>query len=91
MALFALWLDLFFPTPNCFRTVIVPTSFASVLSFCRLFPISGAAISNKFAPILFAAGTIHFLTKGTAVLPRVCARVPKPLQRCLACLQKFGK
>ena len=94
VALFDLRMDLFFPPLNCFRTVFVPTSFASVLSFYRpltTFPISGAAISNKSAPILFAAGTIHFLIRGIAVLQSVCARAPKPLPRCLACPRKIGK
>ena len=83
-ALLVLRLD-FFPPPNCFQTVFVPTSFANVMSFFRPLttsPISGAAISNKSAPILFAAGTICFLIKGNAVLPRVCANL---LPRCLAC------
>ena len=65
----------FFPPANFFRTVLVPTSFASVLSFFRPLttsPISGAAISNKSAQILFASGTIKFLLKGIAVLSRVC-------------------
>ena len=87
-------LDFFFPPPNCFRIVFIPTSFANVLSFLRPLttsPISGAAISNKPAPILFAAGTIYFLIKGIEVLPRVCARAPKPLPRCPPCPQKIGK
>ena len=87
-------LDFFFPPPNCFRTVFVPTSFANVLSFLRpltTFSISGAAISNKHTPILFAAGTIKHLIKGIAVLPRVWARAPTHLLRCLACPRKIGK
>ena len=94
LVLAVLHLDFFFPPPNCFLTVFVPTSFANVLSFLRPLttsPISGAAISNKSAPILFAARTTYFLIKGIAVLPRVCARAPKPLPRCLACPQKIGK
>ena len=94
LVLAVLRLDFFFPPPNCFRTVFVPTSFANVLGFLRPLttsPISGAAISDKSAPILFAAGTIYFLIKGIAVLPRVCARAPKPLPHCLACPQKIGK
>ena len=61
--LLVLRLDFFFSPPNCFRTVFVPISFANVLSFFRPLttsPISGAAISNKSAPIHFAAGTIFF-------------------------------
>ena len=56
-------LDFCFPTHNCFRTVFVTTPFADVLKILRPLttsPFSGAAISNKFAPILFAAGTIYF-------------------------------
>ena len=93
LVLAVLRLDFFFPPPNCFRTVFVPTSFANVLSFLRPLttsPISGAAISNKSAPVLFAVETIFFLIKGIAVLPRVSARAPKPLPRCLACPQKYG-
>ena len=92
--LLVLRLHFFFPPPSCFRTVFVPTSFANVLSFFRPLttsPISGAAISNKSAPILFAAGTIYFLMKGIAVLLRVCARAPKLLPRCLACQRQIGK
>ena len=94
LVLIVLRLDFFFPPPNYFRTVFVPTSFANVFSFLSpltISSISGAAISNKSAPILFAAGTIFFLIKGIAVLPRVCARAPKPLPRCLVCPQKIGK
>ena len=54
-------------------------------------PISGEAISNKNAPIFFAAGNIYIFLKGTAVLQRVCARALKPLPRCLACPRKIGK
>ena len=56
-------LGFLFPHPNCFRTVFVPTSFTNVLSFLRpltISPISGAAFSNKSAPILFAAGIYVF-------------------------------
>ena len=94
MVPFVLRLDFMFKPPNCFRTVFVSTSFANVLSFFRPLttsPISGAAISNKPAPILFAAGNIYFFLKGIAVLPRVWARAPKPLPRCLACPLKIGK
>ena len=89
-----LTLEFLFPYPNGFQTVFVSTYFANVLSFLRPLatsPISGAAISNKSAPILFAAGTSYFLIMGIAVLPRVCATAPKPLPRCLACPQKIGK
>ena len=52
---------------------------------------SGAAISNKSAPNLFAAETIYFLIKGIAALTRVGARAPKSLPRFLACPRKTGK
>ena len=93
-ALFVLRLYFFFPPPNCFRTVFVPRSFANVLKFiCPLTtsPISGAAISNNSATILFTAGTMYFLIKRIAVLPRVCARAQKFFPRCLACPRKIGK
>ena len=81
MALLVLRFDFFRP-PKCFRTVFVPTSFAIVLSFSSTInsPISGAAVSNKSAPIFFAAGNIYFSIKGIAVLPR-----------CLACARKIVK
>ena len=52
MVFLVLLLDFFFPPPNCFQTVFVPTSFAHVLSFFRpptTSPISGAGILNKSA------------------------------------------
>ena len=99
---FEIWFDIFherfrflflffFPPPNCFRTVFVPTSFANVLKFLRPLTtsqISGAASSNKSAPILFASWTICFLKKGMAVLQRVYARAPQLLPRCLVYLEK---
>ena len=79
LVLAVLRLDFFFPPPNCFPTAFVPTSFANVLSFLRPLttsPISGAAISNKSATILFAAGTIYFLIKGK----RFCQEFAQELQ-----------
>ena len=72
MVLPVLSLDFIFPPPIFFQTVFVPNFFANVLSFLRpptTSPISGSAISNKSAPILFAAGTFFFLIEGIAVLP----------------------
>ena len=51
-------------------------------------PISGAAISNKSDPILFAAGIIYSLTKGIAVLPRVCSGDSKFFHVVLHVLEK---
>ena len=68
LVLTVLCLFFFSPTPIFF----VPTTFANVLSFLRPLttcPTSGAAISSKSAPILFAAGTIYFLIKWIADLP----------------------
>ena len=64
--LFYAWIS-FFHSSNCFRTVFVPISFANVLSFfCPLTtsPNSGAATSNKTAPILFAAWDYIYFYKG---------------------------
>ena len=69
------------PRPSFFLSVCLPTLLAAVLNF--FFPIttsatSGTANSNKSAPTRFAAGTINFLKRGTAVVPITCARAPKP-------------
>ena len=73
---------LVFPAPSCLRKVFFPTSAATNLCFffpVKIFPISGAAISIKSAPTLFAAGTTNRLKNGIAVLPIVCAKAPNPL------------
>ena len=86
LVLLVLRSDFFFPRPNCFQNVFVPTFFANFLNFLRPLPtsaVSGAAFSNKSALILFAVGTILFLIKGIAVLPKILAIASKPLQRNL--------
>ena len=85
---------LVFPAPSCLRKVFFPTSAATDLSFffpVKTFPISGAAISIKSAPTLFAAGTTYHLKNGIAVIPIVCAKAPNPLPLCLAYPRKYGK
>ena len=65
------------PAPSCLRKVFFPTLAATDLNFffpLKSFPISGAVISIKSAPTLFAAGTTYRLKNGIAVLPIVCAR-----------------
>ena len=72
MILLVLRMDLFLPSPKFFRIFSVSTFFADNLSFLRAIttsPITGMAISNKYSPILFAAGTIYFLMKRILVLP----------------------
>ena len=44
-----------------------------------MFPVSGADISSKSAPTLFAAGTTYLFKNGIAVLPIVCANATNPL------------
>ena len=82
---------LIFPAPSCLRKVFFPTSAATDLSFffpVKTIPISGAAVSIKSAPTLFAAGATYRLKNGIAVLPIVCATAPLPL--CLAYPRKYG-
>ena len=62
---------LLLPPPSCFLNVFLPTLVTADFKF--FFPlitsaILGTAYSNKSAPTLRAAGTINYLTKGTAVL-----------------------
>ena len=85
----------FFPPHNFFPTVFFPTCFANVLSF--LLPLTSACPnlwSSDFKRICsdsFCSSDYLFLKKGIAVLPRICARVLKPLPRCLPCPQKIRK
>ena len=70
------------PLPNCFFRVCFPTLFAADLKyFLPLItsPISGAANSNKSAPMRLAAGTTYLCKNGIAVLQITCARAPNPL------------
>ena len=72
------------PLRNCFFRVRFPTLFAADLKdFLSLItsPISGAANSNKSAPIRFAAGTTYLRKKGIAVLPITLEepQTPSPL------------
>ena len=85
---------LVFRAHSCLRKVFFPTSAATDLSFffpVKTFPVSGAALSIKSAPTLYAAGTTYRLKNGIAVLPIVCAKAPNPLPLCLAHPLKCGK
>ena len=53
--------------PNCFCSHILGKLFEFFLGPVTTYLISGAAISNKSAPILFAAETIYFLLKRVQV------------------------
>ena len=67
------------PLPNCFLRVCFPTLFAAVLKFflpLKTSAISGAANSNKLAPMRFAAGSINLRKSGIALLPTTCASAP---------------
>ena len=73
------------PLPNCFLRVRPSTLFAAVWNIflpLTTSAISGAANSNKSAPLRFAAETIYLRKIETAVLAITCAGGPKTRPRC---------
>ena len=73
---------LVFPAPSCLRKYFFLTLAATDLIYffpVKTFPMSGAAISIKSAPTLFAAGTTYRLKKGIAIFPIVCAKASNPV------------
>ena len=73
------------PKPNFFLEVCLTTLLATVLNFVLpviTSAISGAAKSNKSAPMRFAAGMTCLGKNGSLVLPITYASEPKPRPLC---------